>query len=110
MWSTRRSGCAASIPSRASLTTSAGSLMSFFMSGLRGNEDGGVAGRVLIDRRPRDGDERQGGGGAGKQFAGEVDRQLSPVHGAAPNLLDEHGTDCARRVDRSGRGRRDDDD
>src|SRR3954469_24536868 len=105
-WSTRRSGCAASMPSRASTTTSFGSLISFFMSIFSRMVTGG-SGRGLAEARvlriggvdPRGngavgrrvGDEAVGERGqhAGEELGGQVDRELLPLHGAARDLPGE---------------------
>src|SRR3954464_12717958 len=93
-WSTRTSGCAASIPSRASTTTSFGSLMSFFMTlpsdglgGWRrserrgGLEVGGAEIHALdgrgVGRSPAEQDEQQSGDHSGEELRGEVDGQLA---------------------------------
>src|SRR6476659_3482336 len=114
-WSTRRSGCAASMPSRASTTTSFGSLISFFMSVFSRVVTGG-SGRGLGEARvlrigevdPRGngavcGRVRDEGVGQGREDAGEelgcqVDRDLLPLHGAARDLLDEHRAEGTGRV------------
>src|SRR5690242_7270244 len=96
-WSTCRSEWAASTPSRASLTTSFGSLMSFFMavpsrllSAVRGSGRGGRGegcffriGEVdpggnglLVGRRVRDERVAQRGQRARQELRAEVDRQL----------------------------------
>src|SRR3954453_2611671 len=106
-WSTWRSGWAASIPSRASTTTSSGLLISFFMvffsrDGMDGSGRGLGEARVLgvgeVDPRGdgtvgrRVGGEAVGQGrdGAGQELRHQVDRELLPLHGAARDLLDEH--------------------
>src|SRR3954467_11258065 len=123
-WSTCRSGWAASIPSRASATTSFGSLMSFFMTlslslvGRSGRGGGSREGHffrigevdpggngLLVSGRV--GNERvaERGQRAGEELRAEVDRQLLPVHGASGELLDQHRTECAGRVDGGAGGR-----
>src|SRR4051794_34420893 len=105
-WSTWRSGCAASIPSKASTTTSFGSLMSFFMTSSRG--DGWSSGRRRLNhgrlrvgqvdarrdgtvgRRVSDEAVGQRRGGASEELRGQVDGQLLPLHGATRDLLDQH--------------------
>src|SRR4051794_17600551 len=132
-WSTLSSGCAASIPWSASVTTSSGALISFFMSSDlpsgssvrsrsgRRNSCGGelrlrVAqvdtglGHLAVGRRTGDQPERVGGGDTGEQLGAQVDGDLVPLHTAAGELLDEHRTERARRVDRRARSRRDRDD
>src|SRR3954451_10946018 len=105
-WSTCSCGCAASTPSSASLTTSAGSLISFFISCLhsdvrRGQGHDRRRGGGRAGERP----ERQGRRHAGEALGAQIDRQLRPVDRPAPELLDQHGTDCARRVDGRAGGR-----
>src|SRR4051794_4478279 len=94
-WSTLRSGWAAAIPSSASLTTSAGSLMSFFiwvllLSGLHGLacrlHRGGGGGRA-VGGRAGHGDEGECGDHAGQQLGDHVDGELLPLHAAAGDLL-----------------------
>src|SRR5690349_13314647 len=132
-WSTRRPGCAASMPRSASTTTSFGSLINFFirvsfrsqrvlegsdgadltrLGGLRfgvaqvqpGSRDGTVsrgAGEQAV---------QQGGDGSGEELGREVHRELVPLHLAARELLDEHGTHGTSRVDGRAGGRSDRDD
>src|SRR4029079_2971404 len=121
-WSTWTSGWAASIPSRASTTTSFGSLISFFMTSLslgvclsssRGRRRGGRLWIGEVDALAdgpvggRVGDEAVGQGrdGTGEELGGQVDRELLPLHGAAGDLLDEHRAEGAGRVDGRTRGR-----
>src|SRR3954471_14398071 len=131
-WSTLSSGCAASIPWSASVTTSSGALISFFMasylpsgssvrsrSGRRngrgqsrlgvGQIDAGI-GYLAVGRRVGDQAVGVGSGDAGEQFGEQVDGDLVPLHAAARNLLDEHRAEGARRVDRGAGCRRDGDD
>src|SRR4249919_1189028 len=125
-WSTWRSGCAASMPSRASTTTSFGSLISFFMTSLsrgacrssgRGRGDGRLGiGEVdaLADSpvggRVRDEAVGQGRERTGEELGAQVDRELLPLDGPAGDLLDEHRAEGAGRVDgrAGGRGHGDD--
>src|SRR5690348_14859822 len=120
-WSTWSSGCAASTPSRASTTTSFGSLMSFFMTvssrarGAWGASDrrlaeGGLFRIREVDPRGngalvcgRVGDEgvAQRGQGAGEELGDQVDGQLLPLHVTTRELLDQHRADRAGRVDGS---------
>src|SRR4051812_24649875 len=131
-WSTLSSGCAASIPWSASVTTSSGALISFFMasalpsgssvrsrSGRRngcGKSRLGVAqvdarlGQLAVGRRTGDQPEREGGRDTGEQLGAQVDGDLVPLDTAAGELLDEHRTERARWVDRRTRSRRDRDD
>src|SRR4051795_5236592 len=131
-WSTLSSGWAASIPRSASVTTSSGALISFFMasdlpsgssvrsrSGRRNGcgefrlrvaqVDTGL-GQLAVGRCVGDQAVRVGGSDAGEQLGAQVDGNLVPLHTAAGELLDEHRTERARRVDRRTRGRRDRDD
>src|SRR3954470_5635545 len=131
-WSTLSSGCAASIPLSASVTTSSGALISFFMasylpsgssvrsrSGRRngcGESRLGIAevdtglGDLSVGRRVGDQPVRVGSGDAGEQFGEQVDGNLVPLHAAARKLLNEHRPEGARGVDRGARCRRDGDD
>src|SRR3954453_10752569 len=94
-WSTRRSGCAASIPNNASATTFCGSLMSFFMirspgsrmaSGVDGlGREFGIGeidpvgrGGGAVGGRSRQHAVDKGGRDSGKQFGGQVDGKLVP--------------------------------
>src|SRR5947208_3583337 len=119
-WSTWSSGWAASIHSSASVTTSFGSLISFFMGTSR---LAAVDGRVgsgwavgadrrglgvsqvdarygpAVGRRPGQETVEQGGQRAREELGHQVDGQLLPLHGAAGQLLHEHGADSAGRVD-----------
>src|SRR3954470_13387936 len=101
-WSTRSSGCAASMPWSASTTTSSGALMSFFMSSYlplgssvrsrsgRRNACGelrlGVAkvdaglGHLAVGRSPCDQAERVSSRDAGEQLGAQVDGDLVPLH------------------------------
>src|SRR3954465_2769554 len=111
-WSTLSSGGAASIPWSASVTTSSGALISFFMasylpsgssvrsrSGRRngcgesrlrvGQVDTGL-GYLAVGRRTGDQTECEGSGHAREQLGEQVDGDLVPLHAAAGNLLDEH--------------------
>src|SRR5437763_17170798 len=104
-WSTLNSGCAASIPLSASVTTSSGALISFFMSsdlpsgssvrsrsgrrsaygklGLRfGQVDTGL-GDLAVGRRTGEETERVGRGDAGEQIAALVDGELVSLNAAA---------------------------
>src|SRR4051812_36842522 len=131
-WSTLSSGCAASIPWSASVTTSSGALISFFMSsdlpsgssvrsrsGRRngcgesrlgvGQIDAGI-GYLAVGRRVGDQAVGVGSGDAGEQFGEQVDGDLVPLHAAARKLLDEHRAERTRGVDRGAGGRRDRDD
>src|SRR4051794_30921520 len=100
-WSTRSSGCAASMPWSASTTTSSGALISFFMSSYlplgssvrsrsgRRNACGetrlGVAqvdtglGHLAVGRRTGDQAEGEGCGDAGEQLGRQVDGDLVPL-------------------------------
>src|SRR3954447_22833428 len=131
-WSTLSSGCAASMPWSASVTTSSGALISFFMSSDlpsgssvrsrsgRCNSCGesrlGVAqvdarlGQLAVGRRTGDQTECVGSGDAGEQFGEQVDGDLVPLHAAARDLLDEHRAEGARWVDRRAGRRCDGDD
>src|SRR6478609_9683032 len=107
VWSTRSSGWAMAMPRNASATTSAGSLMSFFMSvGLsgcgRGRGGFGYGGRCRggIGAGAGDGDVGQRGEHACRQLGGQVHRQLTPLHRAAGELLDQHRPKRAGGVDR----------
>src|SRR4051794_6513879 len=108
-WSTLSSGCAASIPWSASVTTSSGALISFFMasdlpsgssvqsrSGRRnacGKSRLGVAqvdtwlGQLAVGRRTGDQTEGEGSHDAGEQLGAQVDGDLVPLHTAAGELL-----------------------
>src|SRR5262249_24303061 len=120
-WSTWRSGWAASTPSRASTTTSFGSLMSFFMTlssrallGLVriGASDGRLGERCLLRIREVDplgngplvggrvGDERvaERGQGAREELRAQIDRELLPLHVASGDLLDQHRAERAGRI------------
>src|SRR3954470_14900039 len=126
-WSTLNSGCAASIPWSASVTTSSGALISFFMSSYLSSSssvrsrsgrrsaygklrlrvaqvDPGL-GHLAVGRRTGDQTERVGSGDTGEQLGEQVDGDLVPLHAAARDLLDEHRAEGARGVDR-GAGRR----
>src|SRR3954454_10246198 len=131
-WSTLSSGCAASIPWSASVTTSSGALISFFMSSdlpsgssvrsRSGRRNGCGEGRLrvaqvdtglgdlAVRRRTGDQTEREGSRDAGEQLGAQVDGDLVPLHAAARNLLDEHRAERARGVDRGAGRRRDGDD
>src|SRR3954470_11329724 len=132
-WSTLSSGCAASIPWSASVTTSSGALISFFMSSDlpsgssvrsrsgRRNSCGGelrlrVAqvdpglGHLAVGRRVGDQTVGVGSGDAGEQFGEQIDGNLVPLHAAARKLLDEHRAEGARGVDRGAGCRRNGDD
>src|SRR3954469_13249378 len=132
-WSTLSSGCAASIPWSASVTTSSGALISFFMASYlpsgssvrsrsgRRNSCGGelrlrVAqvdtglGDLAVGRRVCDQTVCIGSGDAGEQFGEQIDGNLVPLHAAARKLLDEHRAEGARGVDRGAGRRRDGDD
>src|SRR3954468_4673331 len=131
-WSTLSSGWAASIPWSASVTTSAGALISFFMASYlpsgssvesrseRRNGCGksrlGVPqvdtrlGHLAVGRRTGDQAERVRSRHNGGELGAQVDGDLVPLHTAAGELLDEHRTERARRVDRRARSRRDRDD
>src|SRR3954454_19789295 len=132
-WSTLSSGCAASIPWSASVTTSSGALISFFMASYlpsgssvrsrsgRRNSCGGelrlrVAqvdarlGDLAVGRRVGDQTVGVGSGDASEKFGEQVDGDLVPLHAAARNLLDEHRAEGARGVDRGAGCRRDGDD
>src|SRR3954447_3242419 len=108
-WSTCSSGWAASMPKRASATTSPGSLISFFMECLSGSgqrfrsglsrsgrgrhwvgEIDPGAGTVRVGRRAGQDAVGQGGQRAGEQLGGEVDRQLAPLDRTTGQLLDQH--------------------
>src|SRR5438270_6002730 len=117
-WSTRSSGCAASIPCSASTTTSSGALISFFMSPylrfdssvrsrsrrrngcgelrLRVGQVDAGSGGLAVDRGVGDQAERVGSGDAGQQLGEQVDGDLVPLHTAARQLLDEHRPEGAR--------------
>src|SRR3954467_3731638 len=121
-WSTLSSGCAASIPWSASVTTSSGALISFFMSSdlpsgssvrsrsgrrnacgelrLRVAQVDTGLGHLAVGRRTGDQTERVGRGDAGEQLGEQVDGNLVPLHAAARNLLHEHRAEGARGVDR----------
>src|SRR4051794_27871709 len=128
-WSTLSSGWAASIPRSASVTTSSGALISFFMasdlpsgssvrsrSGRRNGcgefrlrvaqVDTGL-GQLAVGRCVGDQAVRVGGSDAGEQLGAQVDGNLVPLHTAAGELLDEHRTERPRRVDRRTRSPRD---
>src|SRR3954447_2155473 len=132
-WSTLSSGCAASIPCSASVTTSSGALISFFMASYlpsgssvrsrsgRRNSCGGelrlrVAqvdtglGDLAVGRRVGDQAVCRGSGDTGEQFGEEVDGNLVPLHAAARKLLNEHRAEGACGVDRGAGCRRDGDD
>src|SRR3954451_4807178 len=119
-WSTLSSGCAASIPWSASVTTSSGALISFFMasylpsgssvgsrSGRRngrgqsrlrvGQVDTGL-GDLAVGRRTGDHAVRVGSGDTVEQFGEEVDGNLVPLHVASGKLLNEHRAEGARGV------------
>src|SRR6266508_5195766 len=114
-WSTRRSGCAASMPTSASATTVVGSLISFFIAvapvrscwsrdrlGLA-DDLLGVDLDGLVDPGPGDGDVSDACCDASEHLGDDVDRQLRPVHGATEHLQREHGPDNPGRVDGCGR-------
>src|SRR5437764_7627513 len=131
-WSTLSSGCAASIPCSASVTTSSGALMSFFMSSylslcssvrsrsgrrsaygklrLRVTQVDPGLGQLAVGRRTREQTQRVGSRDAGEQLRAQVDGDLVPLHAAARDLLDEHRAEGARGVDRGAGRRRDRDD
>src|SRR3954453_6249269 len=131
-WSTLSSGCAASIPWSASVTTSSGALISFFMasylpsgssvrsrSGRRngcGESRLGIAevdtglGDLTVGRRVGDQTVRVGSGDAGEQFGEQVDGDLVPLHAAACKLLNEHRAERGRGSERVAGRRRDGDD
>src|SRR3954452_9893636 len=110
-WSTLSSGCAASIPWSASVTTSSGALISFFMSSDlpsgssvqsrsgRRNACGELRlwvaqidtglGDLAVGRRTGKQTECVGSGDAGQQLGEQVDGDLVPLHTAAGQLLDE---------------------
>src|SRR3954451_8681058 len=127
-WSTCSPGWAASMPSRASATTSAGSLISFFMGlplsfrsgfqvgallvgptpsdrgGHRVGEVHAGTGALLVGRRAGQDAVGQRGQGTREQLGGQVDRELAPLHRTTGDLLDQHRPEGAGRVDR-GAGR-----
>src|SRR3954451_10778435 len=121
-WSTLSSGCAASIPWSASVTTSSGALISFFMASYlpsgssvrsrsgRRNSCGGelrlrVAqvdpglGDLAVGRRVGDQTVGVGSGDAGEQFGEQVDRDLVPLDAATCKLLNEHRAEGAHGMD-----------
>src|SRR3954452_17782244 len=121
-WSTLSSGCAASIPWSASVTTSSGALISFFMasylpsgssvrprsgrrngcgqSRLRVGQVVTGLGDLAVGRRVGDQTVGIGSGDAGEQLGEQVDGDLVPLHAAASDLLNEHRAEGARGVDR----------
>src|SRR3954451_6989797 len=132
-WSTLSSGRAPSIPWSASVTTSSGALISFFMasylpsgssvlsrSGCRNSCGGKLRLRVAqvdaglgylaVGRRVGDQTVGVGSGDAGEQFGEQVNGNLVPLHAAACKLLNEHRAEGSRRVDRGAGRRRDGDD
>src|SRR6185295_8432090 len=96
VWSTLSSGWTMAMPRRASLMTSAGSLMSFFTGRLlRLQRWSGRWGGMLrldgcrIGAGAGDRDVGECGERAGQELGGQIDGQLTPRDGPAGDLLEE---------------------
>src|SRR6266568_2347523 len=118
--STDSDGCAAATPSRASVTTVSGLLMSFFMTVLPWLSGPGLLGyRIGIGREaghrgvgtdPADEDVGEAAEHAADDLADDVRGHLRPGDGAAEPALHEHGAQVTRGVDGRAGGRAEDDD
>src|SRR5439155_1097618 len=118
--STDSDGWAAATPSRASVTTVSGLLISFFMTllpwlsgpGLLGYRIGigREAGHGGIGAHPADEDVGEAAEHAADNLSDDVRGHLRPGDGAAEPALHEHGAQVTRGVDGRAGGRPEDDD